>query len=86
MSKDTKNFAKDGAPIPAMQRITGVPERQNSSYQNLQGGATVPTMQQIETAPEKRGATVPAMQPVTQTAPLERQTQETQTTGAADKK
>lgn len=86
MSKDSKQPLNEGSPVPKLQRLTGIPEKQDTTYQHLQGGAPVPSMQKIETAPEKKGAPVPAMQPVTQSAPTERQSQDTQATGSADKK
>jgi hypothetical protein len=85
MSKDTNQPINEGAPIPKLQGLSPAPAKGSTSVQHLQGGATVPTLQRIETAPGEKGAAVPAMQPVTQTAPVERQSQDTQTTGAAGK-
>ena len=75
MSKETKQPLNEGAPVPSLQRLTGVPEKQDSSFQHIQGGAPVPSMQKIETAPGKKGAPVPAMQPVSQPAQTGQQTQ-----------
>jgi len=89
MSKDTNQPINEGAPIPKLQGISPAPEKGSPSVQHLQGGATVPTLQRVATTPGERGATVPAMQPVTQSTQTDRQSQgsQGQQTGRnADKK
>jgi hypothetical protein len=86
MSKDGKHFTKDGAPVPNLQRLFATFEIESTTVKHLQGGAPVPTLQRVETAPGERGATVPTMQPVTQSTQTDRQSQGTQETNSAGNK
>jgi hypothetical protein len=88
MSKVTKHFTKDGAPVPNLQKFSSTVQTGGTELSNLKGGAPIPTMQKIETAPERKGAPVPAMQPVPQPAQTGQQNQGSQgnQVGNTDKK